>query len=178
MKDKLQEAMLYIAQQSENDSAFGSVKLNKILFLIDFYSYGLQGKTVTGSGYIHLPQGPCPKNRPSAQDALITNGRAAIQERLYFGKGQKRLIALVPPDMSVFSELERSLIDDAIAEMKHLNATQASDWTHSLIPWIVTGDKEDMPPYTAFVMKKKTVGREGILWAEKRLKEIREDGLS
>lgn len=176
MAKKLRELILYIASQSIDDPRFSAIKLNKILFTIDFYAFGIFGHPVTESAYIRLRLGPCPKDMPRAQSQLFSEGRARLEARPYMGKTQKRVIALDQPDMSVFSHDETQLINQLIEELRPLNATEVSDWTHNLLPWLAATDMEEIPFYTVFLWHNKPVSREGISWAERRLSELRSAG--
>ena len=113
---ELSELILYIASKSQDDPNYGAIKLNKILFAIDFFAYGILGRPVTEATYIRQEHGPTPEPGlfMHERDQLIASKRANIQVQLHFGKEQKRIIALDIPDMSLFSEAERSLIDDII----------------------------------------------------------------
>lgn len=52
MTDKLEELMLYIAQQSKDDPDFDDDKMKAILFLSDFRAYAELGQSITDSTYI------------------------------------------------------------------------------------------------------------------------------
>jgi hypothetical protein len=174
VNNKTGELILYIASKSQDDPSFGIIKLNKILFAIDFFAYGLWGHSITQATYIRLEQGPAPRDLPDIREELIAGGRAAIQNKKYFGGEQKRLVALTEPDMSDFTQDERGLIDDLIHELKGFNATQLSEWTHSLRPWLAAQEHEEIPYYTVFAMTSTSVSREGLNWGARRLKELRE----
>ncbi len=173
MLDKLAELILYIADKSQDDPAFGATKLNKILFLIDFNAYGAWGKSVSSAKYEHQNYGPVPSQLVNIRAKLISDGRAIIQKREYFGNTQDRIVAIDQPDISEFSDIERKLIDDAIDHVKHFNATELSDWTHKLLPWMVTENSEDIPYYAIFAFQKTPVSRAGLEWAQSQLKELR-----
>src|SRR6266487_3415423 len=46
--EKLRELILHICIRSEDDEAFGAVKLNKLLFFSDFHAFLRLGKPITG----------------------------------------------------------------------------------------------------------------------------------
>jgi len=173
MYEKLQELMLYIAQKSQDDPAFGALKLNKILFFIDFEAYGAWGHPVSYATYVHRRLGPAPYELMPAQNGLLSSSRAAISEVEYFGKPQKRLVPLVEPNMSLFNEAERKLIDDAINAFKGFNGTAASDWTHTLLPWLDTTEGEEIPLFTTFVLNKEPITQEDINWGVAELQKIK-----
>lgn len=176
--ERLQNVMLYVASHSMDDPYFGAIKLNKILFSIDFFAYGLWGERITEIDYIRQEHGPTPE--PSAflatRDDLIETGKAVIQEKTHFGKVQKRLIALVEPNMSLFTERERALIDNVIEEFRRYNATELSEWTHTLIPWLEAEDREPLPLNTIFTFRRRPVGRAGLTWGEERLQAMQDAG--
>jgi hypothetical protein len=178
VKNKMSELVLYIASKSRNDPNFGMTKLYKILFVIDFISYGVFGTPITDATYMHMEYGPVPNDTNRIRDRLTRERRASIEERQHFGKSQKRIVALVEPDMTVFSEDERRLIDDLIEEFEPFNATQLSEWTHRLIPWRVTTNLEVIPFDAVFTLQSKPVSNAGLAWGERRLKELKDAGLA
>src|ERR1700690_2214018 len=129
MLEKLKELILYIAAKSQDDDAFGAIKLNKILFTADFFAFGLWGKPITEAVYVHRPLGPAPQELLAARDGLIADKSAALQTREYFGHQQIRVVPLRDPNMTLFTEAERKLIDDVIGSLKHFNGTGVSEWT-------------------------------------------------
>lgn len=176
MSKKLKELILYIAEACKDDPEFGATKLNKILFVSDFVAYDVFGKSVTEATYFHLQSGPAPKEMIGTQELLIVNEDAEIEERQYFGRTQKRLKPLRRPDTSVFSEKELSLVKDVIDSMKGITGSQLRDWTHNLIPWVLTEQKEEIPYYTFYTMHDVPVRRDGIIWGQKELQRLRESG--
>lgn len=176
MKKKLKELILHIAEECKDDPTFGYTKLNKILFVSDFYAYIVQGRSITDATYFHLKNGPAPKQILQAQDELIQKDRAKIEEREYFGRTQKRIVPLSGPDISIFSQKELNLIAEAIELVKGKTAWEISDWTHRTIPWLLTKHKEDIPYFTAFTMFHVPVRRDGILWGQYELNRLKEAG--
>jgi len=170
--EKLEELMLYISHKSHDDETFSSTKLNKLLFIADFYAYGIWEKSITGTKYVRRQFGPVPSEVLIAQDKLIANGKAKIEERSYFERTQKRLVPLANPDLTLFSTEEIHLIHAVMDECKPLNATQLSDWTHKLRPWLDSADGEELPYYTIFVLREVPVSYDDITWAQSKLKEL------
>ncbi len=166
---KLQELILYIAEKCKDDPCFGATKLNKILFLSDFNCFGLSGHSITDSTYMHKPYGPVAKRVLPAIHNLIKENRAKEEETTYFGTPRRQVIPLMGSDTSIFSEDELSLVDRIIESTRHLNATEFSKWTHTLIPWLVTSENEEIPLNSIFVIYDLPVEAEGIKWAKKRL---------
>ena len=148
---KFQELALHVAKLSEDDPRFGAIKLNKLLFYIDFGSYKLLGAPVTGATYQHLPAGPAPREWLRAKDVLEDSGRAVVEEHPYFAGVQKRLVAKGDADLSLFSEDELKIVGDVVDEFWHFNGRRISDYSHNEWAWSVTDDYEDMPYQLAWI---------------------------
>ena len=178
MASKLAEAVLYVAQRSKADLWFGATKLNKILFYADFMCFGETGESVTGATYMHLDYGPVPREMPATLNVLEGEGKLKRQEKKIKGRHtQKRVIALAEPNLSVFTPEAKAFLDEAIEALSRLNATEASDWTHRLNPWILTERGEEIPYSSVFVMKALPAGRSGVAWARGELERLcEEDG--
>lgn len=148
---KLSEAILYIAKQCVGDHFFGAVKLNKILFFTDFFSYVRNGEPVTGSDYMKLRNGPVPKRFLPVKEALVAKGRARVEPRpLINGAIQKRLIPLDQPDVSVFTARDIDMIHEVIDWLRFANADEVSEMSHDRA-WRVAKMHEIIPYETAFV---------------------------
>ena len=66
--DKFKELILYVCEKSATDPNFGATKLNKILFLSDFWAYAYCGRPITGVEYMKLRFGPAPEGvRPTVE---------------------------------------------------------------------------------------------------------------
>ena len=148
---KFQELVLYIAGCSENDARFGSTKLNKLLYYVDFGSYRLLGSPVTGATYRHLPAGPVPVEIVNAKRTLVDAQRARIEYRDYFNSVQERLIPEEDADVSVFTGDELVIIDSVVEAFWNYNARQISEYAHLEWGWRVTDDYEVIPYQSAWV---------------------------
>lgn len=128
---RLGELMLYIAKKSQFDQNFGGTKLNKILFYVDFCSYGRSGKSITGAEYIKQEFGPTPKRLIPVRKRLETRKEAAVQRVDFLGKEQQRLVALRDPDLSIFSGEEIALVDQVIEYLRGKTAKEVSELSHN-----------------------------------------------
>ena len=169
---KLKELILFVSELCKDDPEFGATKLNKILFVVDFMAYSVWGDSITGATYFHLPNGPAPKQMVKALAELAAEKRAHIEERPYFGKIQKRLVPLTGSNTRDFTKEQLDFVGDAIAHLKGLGAADLSNWTHTLMPWVYTRDKEEIPYNTVFNMFKVPVRRDGIIWGQKELEKL------
>jgi|SRR5271169_6899363 len=93
---KFKELMLYAAEKSVEDPAFGATKLNKILFFSDFLCFGLAGHSITGASYQRLKNGPAPVQLPAMAREIEQGDDGYFVVRSYFNLKQRRLIPKRP----------------------------------------------------------------------------------
>lgn len=146
---KAQELMLYVADRSVDDPGFGAVKLNKILFFSDFEAKARTGAAITGLDYQKLINGPALRRMLPLQQELIDRGDALLVPRGAGRFTQRRLVALREPDLSTFSGLEISIVDQMMAEVTAMNATQVSEHSHRWPGWLAADLGETIPYATA-----------------------------
>ncbi len=151
--DKFRELLLLIARESEGDDSFGAIKLNKLLFYADFRAYVKFGKSITGQLYQRLTNGPAPRKLLPIRREMIRNRECAIATRDYFGRNQKRVIALREPDLSEFTGDEVSLVQNVIRDFWEKDAKQMSDKSHRFIGWKLAKENETIPYDVALVAR-------------------------
>lgn len=142
---KLRELILYLALESEGDEHFGAIKLNKLLFNIDFEAYRRFGKAVTGQEYQALPFGPAPRAVVPTLDSMKEKGEIVIREESLYGYTQKRPLALRQPDIRLFSQEEIALIAHVLSRFWDMSATQISDLSHEFLGWSLAEEGETIP---------------------------------
>jgi len=162
--EKLRELILYIAEQSEGDRSFGSIKLNKLLFFADFKAYLMFGQSITGQEYQKLPQGPAPRQILSVMNQMQEQSELAIALRQHFGYTQKKPIALREPDLSAFSGKEIALVDETIQCFAHLSANRISEVSHDFIGWQTVNENETIP-YASALIDNRQLSPQEIQWA-------------
>jgi len=172
MGKKLDELIVFIAEQSEKDPKFGATKLNKILFAADFHAFAYRGESVSGATYVHRNNGPVPREIVESKDRLIKEEKIVEDIVEYWGYPQKRILPKVEPDLSIFSKEEISIVKEWIDKFKNYNATELSEWTHKLVPWLITKDEEVIPYSAVFVLLDLPVEADGIDWAENELSDL------
>ena len=120
---KFAELILFFTKGSEGDRLFGSTKLNKLLWYADFLAYGHMGRPITGATYVHQEHGPTPKPEQllSARDELIKQGRLRVEEEETYNGTKKRLVALDEPDLTLFTEAELDLCQDALESFRRMS---------------------------------------------------------
>jgi hypothetical protein len=170
---KTKELIVYVAYKLASESNYGAILLNKALYFIDNVSYLKRGKPVSDFRYIKQKNGPTPEPSTflSLRDELISDGILISQEKEYFGRIQKKLIAIREPLFDLFDKEEIILIDEIISEVSQFNGAQISDITHQYPSWQVAKSKEELPYYT-FLLSSKVPTPSDIAWAKEEIHAI------
>lgn len=147
-REKFIELILYFSRRGLDEGlVVGSTKLNKLLFFSDFRAYAKLGSPITGARYQKLEYGPAPRALLPVRSELLAEGEVCYQDSEDWNQ------VLVPnrePDMSSFSEAEMFIVDEIFEELRPLNATAASDYSHEKSPgWNSADEFEDIPYETA-----------------------------
>jgi hypothetical protein len=146
------EMILYISHKCATDPKFGSTKLNKILYLADFWSYGMFGHAITGVSYSHREHGPAPTRLVPIRKYLIEAGWLLLLPiPLPKEKVMYRPVAVRAASLDDFSENDIALINSAIDFMWPLDADGVSDLTHQMVGWKMTNMDERIPYGTIFL---------------------------
>lgn len=151
--EKLRELMLYLAIKCESDPCFGAVKLNKLLFAIDFSAYLAWQRPNTGAEYIALELGLLPRQLSALRAEMVQRGDAAVRLHSLFGVAnpQERLIALREPNLQVFTGPEMALIDAVIESTAPYNGHELTEWSHQFIGWKVARKGDAIPYESALI---------------------------
>lgn len=167
---KLTNLILFIARQCEGDRTFGSVKLNKILFYADFAAFRTLGAPITGARYQHLPEGPALAAMvPVIRD--MTAGGKAREIQGTEGPKHRRLVALVDPDIGLFSAAEIALVTEYITKFWGVSAAEVSLFSHDTMAWRLTDDLQEIPYGTAF-LSFVTPTDEDVVWLKEIAREL------
>ncbi|MBA3311797.1 MAG: Panacea domain-containing protein [Planctomycetota bacterium] len=158
--EKFRELIVYLSRLSEGDDNFGSVKLNKLLFYIDFMAYTRWGRSVTGKVYQKLEQGPAPRPLVPVLRQLEEERAVALQKRNYYGLTQKRPVALREPVLSGFAPEEIDLIHYVVDKCRHLDAKTISDQSHRFTGWKIADLHETIPYEIALIGSRSPTTRE------------------
>lgn len=150
--NKLQNVILYILNKCGGKPNVGETVLYKLLYFVDFDSYELSGKPVTGMNYVKLQFGPVPRacDYDLIIKEMIDDDKLKIINQKYHNMLQKRYIALTEPDISVLSSQEIKVIDEVIAKLSDMNARQIENYVHEDVPWQATEDNEIISYILAF----------------------------
>jgi hypothetical protein len=152
--DKLENLILYIALKYEPAPHFGRTKLAKILFFSDFEAYLKLGQPITGTTYLKREYGPCPAEFQQVETRLEATRRA--HERIVPAGPfrQQRLVALVAPELELFSAAEIAIVDTVIVEYWNETASDVSEYSHRFPGWKLAALGEEIPYFSALIPEK------------------------
>jgi len=150
--NKLKNIILYILEKCAGKPNVGETVLYKLLYFIDFDSFEINNKSVSGLNYIHLQYGPAPvaSQYSPVIEAMKVNKELKIIISDYYGLKIKRYINLINYDIDSLCPKETKVADDVISSLSNMSAAQIEDYSHGDAPWQLTEDKEVIPYFFVF----------------------------
>jgi hypothetical protein len=140
----LAELVLLAAGELADKPAYGSTKLNKVLFFSDMLHYKRHGTPISGAVYERLPRSPAPRGILAVRQALIDAGDASIEERGYLGHIQTRLVPVRPADAHRFPPTAQVMVAqvcEALAGHSHT----------AVLGWKLAEEREEIPYPSIFL---------------------------
>ena len=91
------------------------------------------GSSVTGLSYVNQQYGPVPlqKQYNTVIEQMVHQGELKIFTQEYYGKKQKRYVALADHELGTLEEKEKTLVDEVLSRLAHMNATDIKNYVHS-----------------------------------------------
>ena len=148
---KYQNAILYLCQKLKGE-VHGKKKLAKLLYFADFDLYEKSQKLITGDVYLAFPMGPMPSALEEITAEMTKNKMLSI-EKVEEREGYIATEVYKPltePDLSVFNEEEKKMLDRIIVKYGHLNGKQLEELSHAEAPYIGTELRKKIPYELAF----------------------------
>lgn len=149
--ERFRRLALYFASRSRDDRAFGKTKLVKLLFYSDFFAYGELGASITGATYLKFPHGPYPECIDEEINCIVQIGDGVVENARYFGKEQRRLIALQSVNIDIFSGPEISIAEQVLEALRDQDAAGVSRLSHLEPAWQFVNDRDTIPYELVFV---------------------------
>ena len=150
-RQKFKELVLHVCKHMRDQPLFGAIKLNKALYLCDFYGYAMLGAPITGARYMHLPNGPAPTCLVPLREEMLTAEEIEIVNDPICGLTQKRIIHKRDANLSLFSAVEVAFIDQILDLIEKDSGSALSLMTHEHLGWKLTADREEIPYHTIFL---------------------------
>ncbi len=169
---KLKALTLYIIWRAGNRAGFGATKLNKVLWFADARHFVMYGKSITGAVYLREPHGPVPERIAEVREQLQTEGLVQSWTEPYFGVDISRFTTDLPPDTSIFTHDELSVVDWWI---KHVadehTARSISELSHNYT-WEVAAMGEAIPLYAVLATRIRAPLGQELDWARAEAKRL------
>jgi hypothetical protein len=163
-REKAKAIVHYTISRCDNPAILGSIKLNKVPWVADVWSYLQTGEAITGENYRKMQHGPTVTGMVGILEELAADEKIVVRQ-----PGGKRTkvdyFSLREPDVSLFTAAEMSLIDEAIQYVcvEHTSA-EISEATHDDI-WKLAEIGEHIPLYTTIASELGEVMPEDVEWA-------------
>ena len=150
-RKKYQNAVLYFCQKLEGEVR-GKKKLAKLLYFADFDLYEKSQKSITGDVYRALPMGPFPSALERVTAEMEKNEVLEIrqvEEREGYNATEVYR-CLIEPDISVFDDDEKKMLDRIAIKYGHLNGKQLEELSHAEAPYVATESSKEIAYELAF----------------------------
>lgn len=135
-KKKYRNAVLYFIKHC-NNSYLGATKFNKLFYYLDFVSYRDRGISVTGDKYLHFEYGPVPAFlKEGIMPQMKSEGLINVDFiRLDDGNKKYTFEAKREPDLKVYDDYEKKLLEKICKEFINYNTRKIVSQTHIEAPW-------------------------------------------
>jgi hypothetical protein len=159
-KHKLKAVVLYVIWRTGHYKGFGATKLNKVLWFSDARGFQALGSPITGETYIRHKFGPVPQHIGEICDELESDGLIAPWTEAVFEFHAKRYRAFAPPNTTILSGEQLSLIDWWIKHVaEEHTASSISELSHDYA-WELAAMGEEIPMH-AFLASRIRPPRDG-----------------
>jgi len=150
-RKKYQNAILYLCRKLKGEVR-GKKKLAKLLYFADFDLYEKSQKSITGDVYRALPMGPVPSALEEITAEMIKKKMLdveQVEEREGYNPTEVYK-CITEPDLSVFNNEEKKMLDRIVITYGHLNGKQLEELSHAEAPYIGTELRKEIPYELAF----------------------------
>lgn len=171
-REKLKALVLYVIWRAGHREGFGATKLNKVLWFADARHYMVHGASITGETYIRQPHGPVPKHIDEIKNELIVEGAIQTMDEEYRSVSLKRHLTDGPPDTTMFTGDELTLIDWWIRHVaEEHTAKSISELSHNYT-WQIAEPGAEIPLYAVFASRIRAPLGEELDWAKAEAKRL------
>lgn len=150
-RKKYQNAILYLCRKL-GGKVRGKKKLAKLLYFADFDFFEKFQKSITGDTYKALPMGPFPVSLQKITSEMVEKKTLFIDpDNVRDGYNPTEVYCCKSdPDVSVFTDEEKKMLDRVIVKYGHLTGKQLEDLTHAEAPFAGTEPKKEIPYELSF----------------------------
>lgn len=159
------KAMVHYVIAKSEPARLGSIRLNKVLFYVDAFSYRATGKSLSGETYIKRQHGPVSKNGQKILGDLEHEGSIVIGSFDRFGKQMRGYIPRKDPDTSALEPHEIALIESVREQVCSYTAMSISEISHDHV-WEAANIGEPIPMTATLASGVGEVTKDVTRWAE------------
>lgn len=146
----------------------GAVKLQKIIWYFDIKSYTFTRQTATGATFVKGQFGPYTRQISDVIHDLVKADRLHADTVEFFDNEKARFIGKGQTDMSVFSEKEKSWLDQISTDIcENHTADSISERSHGAI-WRMA-EYGEVIPFAATVLRLRSPSPDAIEKAKREL---------
>ena len=130
----------------------GKKKLAKLLYFADFDFYEKVQKSITGDVYHAFPMGPVPSALEEITVEMTKKKMLGVEQvKEHEGYNATEIYkCLINPDLSVFDEEEKKMLDRIVVKYGHLTGKQLEELSHAEAPYVGTELRKEIPYELAF----------------------------
>jgi transcriptional regulator with XRE-family HTH domain len=147
---RFREILLYVLSKVGAKPHVGETVLYKLLYFIDFDHYERYEEQLIGATYRKNKYGPTPLEFKKVVDRMIEAGELVRVADRHFSYPQTKYLPRRNPDLSELSATAKEVIDNVLGRLADKNAAQISEFSHSDIPWLTTGEGDIIPYESVF----------------------------
>lgn len=146
-KEKYRNAILFFAENVPN---LGKVKLNKLLYFLDFDHFEKHGVAVTEDTYENNDLGPVPQNVEQTIAEMRAEGLVDIIVEPVIDYVIHRLVSSVHHKPDIFRPTEMEMLCEVTGKWARHTAKEIVIASHGEAPWIATQKGESIPYALAY----------------------------
>lgn len=146
-KAKYQQIILYLCQKLGGEVK-GKKKLAKLLYFVDFDFFEKYQRSITGDVYKAYPKGPLPEALNEMLKELAKKKILEVKTVKEWGDDYaptEVYRCLATPDISVFDEDEKKMIDRVVKHYGKLNGEQLAELSHAEAPYTAAKPYQEVP---------------------------------
>ena len=147
----------------DNPGQLGAVRLNKILWFSDAFTYQIRGEPITSSTYIKRQFGPVPRQILPTLRELESEGKIMIIEPEH-PLDTRKYMSLVAPAEDEIPEEELRMVTPVMNFVLGHTANAVSEASHDLI-WESASEGEEIPLYATLASERGVLTEEIAQWA-------------
>jgi hypothetical protein len=160
------KAMVHYIVASCEPHRLGAVRLNKICWFTDTFTYRVTGHSLTGETYVKRKHGPVPKSVLATIRELEDEQKIHVRDHQILPTRKMRMfVSLTDAPTDAFSEPEREVLDYIISHVcNHHSANSISELSHDRI-WDAANEGEEIPMCATLVSSSAQMTPEVAKWA-------------